>query len=251
MASLWVKIGVLLLSSIAWQCPIRAQDLSALLANFVSESDRTKRESILFDISEHHPDAGPALLKIAIETENTETKWLVIRCLGWLKYKEAAPFLREALRSTSNYVRANAARALGEIHDVSAVSDLIYILAVDEDSGVLEQTSSALLMLDAKSAIPALKARSDNPSAQTRLWIIGAIDALGSKDVPFFAAFLFDENDFVAGYAAHAIERITKEDFGFPDCGGERGGPCSFGDAIHHARRWWNSHKENSFRPKA
>jgi hypothetical protein len=57
-------------------------------------------------------------------------------------------------------------------------------------------------------------AKSNNPSPQTRLWMVGAIEGLGSKDVSFFASFLFDKNDSVAGYAAHAMERITKQDFG-------------------------------------
>lgn len=223
-------------------CPVSGQDLASLLSEFVSSSDRTQRELILLDITEHHPEAGPALLKIATETKDTEAKWLAIRGIGSLKYKEAAPFLRESLHSSSNYVRANSAIALGEIHDISAIPNLIHTLAVDEDNGVLEQTSMALQILDAKKAIPVLKARSTNPSAQTRVWMIGAIEALGSKDVSFFANFLFDENEFVASYAAHVIERITKQDFGFPQCG-EYGGPCSFGDGVKNAQRWWNSHK--------
>jgi len=163
---------------------------------------------------------------------------------GSLKYKGAAPFLKASLRSSSNYVRANSARAIGEIHDVSAVRDLIHTLEIEEDSGVLEQTSLALQMLNAKEAIPALKARSDYPSPQTRLWVIGAIEALGSKDVTFFASFLFDKDGFVAGYAAHAIERITKQDFDFPHCG-ETGGPCGNGLGVENAQRWWNSQKQN------
>ena len=235
---------MLLLFSTAWLCPISPQDLRTLLLDFVSSTNRISRESILLEITERHPEAGPALLKIARETEDTETRWLAIRGIGWLKYKEAVPFLRESLHSKSNYVRANSASALGEVHNVSAVADLIHTLAVDEDSGVLEQTSMALQILDAKEAIPVLKARSDNSSPQTRLWIIGSIEALGSKDVSFFAAFLFDGNEFVAAYAAHAIERITKEDFGFPHCG-ETGGPCGFRYGIDNARQWWNTHKRN------
>lgn len=243
MASLCIRAAVLLLFSIAGLCPISAQDLPTLLSDFVSSTDRTRRESILLEITEHHPEAGPALLKIARETEDTETRWFAIRGIGWLKYKEAAPFLRESLHSRSNYVRANSASALGEVHDVSAVTDLIHTLAVDEDSGVLEQTSLALQILDAKEAIPVLKARSDNPSPQTRVWILGAIEALGSKDVPFFAGFLFDKNESVAGYAAHGIQRITKEDFGFPHCG--KTGPCGNGYGVDNARRWWNTHQRN------
>jgi hypothetical protein len=242
--SLNIKAIVLILCSVALQCPINAQDLPTLLSEFVSDSDRTSKELLLSDITEHHPEAGPSLLKIALETEDTETKWLAIRGIGWLKYKEASRFLKQSLHSSSNYVRANSAMALGEVHDISAVDDLIHTLAVDEDSGVLEQTSSALVMLDAKKAIPTLKARSDNPSPQTRLWMIGAIEALGSKDESFFATFLFDTHEVVAGYAAHAIERITKQDFGFPHCG-EHGGPCSNGKGVENAKRWWNSRKQN------
>src|SRR3989442_5036207 len=103
MASLCIRAWMLLLFSIAWLCPISAQDLPTLLSDFVSSTDRTSRESILLEITERHPDAGPALLKIARETQDTETRWLAIRGIGWLKYKEAAPFLRESLHSRSNY----------------------------------------------------------------------------------------------------------------------------------------------------
>jgi len=239
----WTKAAALLILSVTWQTSVFAQDSATLLSDFVSRSDRTERELILLNVTEHHPEAGPALLKIAIETTDTETRWLAIRGLGRLKYKEAVPFLEESLRSSSNYVRASSARALGEIHDVSAVPALIHTLLVEKDSGVLEQTSMALQMLDAKDAIPVLEAKAANPSPQTRLWIIGAIEALGSKDVSFFANFLFDEDEFVAAYAAHAIERITKHDFGFPHCGEQ--GPCDNGHGVENARQWWNSQKSN------
>jgi HEAT repeat protein len=221
---------------------VSAQDLPSLLSDFVSSNDRTQRELILLKISEHHPEAGPALLKIASETKDTETKWLAIRGIGDLKYKEAAPFLRGSLRSSSNYVRANSARALREIHDSDAIPDLIQTLSKDEDNGVLEQTCMALQWLGAKAAIPELKARSNSSSAQTRLWMIGAIESLGSRDVPFFASFLYDSDQHVAAYAAHAIERVTKENFGFPECG-KNGGFCSYGYGVENAQRWWNSHK--------
>jgi HEAT repeat protein len=239
----WIKAATLLTLSVTWQTSAFPQDSATLLSDFVSRSDRTARELILLNITEHHPEAGPALLKIAMETTDTETRWLAIRGLGGLKYTGAVPFLKESLRSSSSYVRANSARALGEIHDVSAVPALIHALLVEEDSGALEQTSVALQMLDAKDAIPVLEAKATNPSPQPRIWIIGAIEALGSKDVPFFAKFLFDEDQGVSAYAAHAIERITKRDFGFPHCGEQ--GPCSNGYGVENARQWWNSQKSN------
>jgi hypothetical protein len=84
---------MLLQFPIAWLCPFSAQDLPTLLWDFVSSTDRTNRESILLEITEHHREAGPALLNIARETKDTETRWLAIRGIGWPKYKEAAPFL--------------------------------------------------------------------------------------------------------------------------------------------------------------
>jgi len=55
-------------------------------------------------------------------------------------------------------------------------------------------------------------------------------------------AFLFDENEIVASYAAGALERLTGQDFGFPKCGP---GACSFGEGVKNARRWWNDHKQD------
>jgi HEAT repeat protein len=89
------------------------------------------------------------LLKIASTTEDTDTTWLAIRGIGRLRFKDAAPFLKQSLSSRSNYVRANAACALGEIHDVSATPDLMRTLKNEQDSGVIEQTALALQMLGA------------------------------------------------------------------------------------------------------
>jgi HEAT repeat protein len=232
----FVRLGVLPLAFLLWLSPTSAQDLTTLLSNFVASGDRAERELILLKISEQHPEAGAALLKIAAQTTDTETKWLAIRGIGSLRYKQAGPFLKEWLHSNSAYVRANSARALGDIRDGSAVRDLISLLSLETDDGVLQQTSVALEMLDAKEAIPALMAKSGVPSADTRLWMMGAVEALGSKDVSFFASFLCDQSWFVASYAAHAIARITKQDFGFPHCGP---GVCSDGDGVENVRRWW------------
>jgi HEAT repeat protein len=222
---------------------VAAQDLSTLLSRFQAEQDRAAKEAILENITTGYPDAGSALLKIASTTAETDTTWLAIRGIGRLKFKDAAPFLKQSLSSRSNYVRANAARALGEIHDVSATSDLMRTLKSEQDSGVIEQTALALQMLGAHEAVPLLKTMAANPSPQTRVWILGAVETLGSKpDIPFFATFLFDENEIVAAYAARALERFTGKDFGFPKCGP---GPCSFGEGVNNARRWWNDHKQD------
>ena len=219
-----------------------AQDSRMLLLRFQSEGDRAAKEAILDSITRDYPNSGPALLKIARQTKDTDTRWLAIRGLGRLKFHDAAPFLSHSLNSDSSYVRANAAFALGEIRDGSAVPALIGILKSEPDNGVIEQTALALQTLGAKAAVPALKDRVVNPSAQTRMWILGAIEALDAKkDVPFFATFLFDTDENVAALAAHVIERFTGQDFGFPRCAAS--GPCSYGYGVSNAQSWWNSHQ--------
>lgn len=221
-----------------------AQDLHALLSRFQSERDRAAKEALLDSITRGYPSSGSDLLEIARHTRDADTRWLAIRGIGWLKFRDAAPFLKQSLDSESSYVRANAARALGEIRDVSAAPALIGLLTSEQDNGVIEQTSLALQMLGAKAAVPVLKSRTENPSAQTRIWLLGAIEALDSKkDVPFFAGFLSDKEEIVAAFAARVIERSTGQDFGFPRCAVS--GPCSYGHGVKNAQSWWDSHKQD------
>ena len=220
-----------------------SQDLPALLSRFTSEQDWSMKEEILNTITRRYPDAGKSLLKIARETKDTDTEWFAIRGIGSLKFKGASSFLRRSLFSESVFVRANSARALGEIHDTSAEGDLIRLLRGENDNGVIEQTSLALQMLGARQALPVLKAKApQSVSAQTRGWIIGATEALGLKaDVPFFASFLSDPNDKVAEAAAHAIEHFCGHDFGLPKVVGGLGGVPR--EAIKNAQSWWNTHQ--------
>jgi HEAT repeat protein len=221
-----------------------AQDLPTLLSRFQSEGDIATKEVILYSITKDYPNSGSALLKIARQTKDSDTRWLAIRGIGSLKFHDATPFLKQSLRSESTYVRANAARTLGEIGDLSAAPALIGLLKSEQNNGVIEQTTLALQMLGAKAAVPVLKDRVVNPSAQTRMWILGAIEVLDSKkDVPFFATFLSDNDENVAALAAHVIERFTGEDFGFPRCAAS--GPCAYGYGVRNAQSWWNTHKQS------
>jgi len=169
MSYLKCEAAVLFLASFACISPVVAQDLRTLLSRFQSEHDRAAKEAILRNITTGYPDAGLALLRIARETADADTRWLAIRGIGSLKFRDAKPFLQQSLSSRSNHVRANSARALGEIHDISAVPDLIHTIEKEEDNGVIEQTALALQMLGAKEALPTLKGKAENPSPQTRL----------------------------------------------------------------------------------
>jgi HEAT repeat protein len=237
------KVAIALIAYMTLLSTAFAQDLNSLLSQFVGEPDRAGRELVLENIVEHYPDAGPALLNIAQNPPDPDAQWLAIRGIGRLKYEQAAPFLKQCLSSKSAYVRPNSAAALRDIHDTSAIPNLIALLTREDDSGVIEQTALALSMLDAKEALPALKDKVGNPSPQTRVWILDAIVALGSKaEVPSLAGYLFDGDDFVEASAARGIEQLTGEDFHFPACGE---GPCSFGHGVENAQTWWKAHKND------
>lgn len=219
--------------------PTSGQDLTSLLSRFQSE-DLPAKESTLLTITEHYPNAGPELLRVASEAQDDSTRWLAIRGLGTLKFEPAANFLRNSLFSQSSYVRANSAQSLGQIHDYSAIPELISLLGREKDGGVIEQTSSALLVLNAKEAVPYLKAKATNPSPQTQGWILSAIGGLGSRnDVTFIANFLYDKDQYVAMVAASAIEKLTGLDFGFP----KNAGPVGFSTGIKNARAWWEANR--------
>src|SRR5260370_39167172 len=104
-----------------------AQDLQALLSRFQSEQDHATKEMILDSITRNYPDSGSALLGIARQTNDTDTRWLAIRGIGSFRFHDATPFFKQSLNSESSYGRANAARALGGIHEISAVPALLLL----------------------------------------------------------------------------------------------------------------------------
>jgi len=232
--------ALLLLVCIASLRVMAAQDsLSPLLHYFENERNRTVKEKTLLTITSSHPEAGPGLLEIAQRNNDGETRWLAIRGLGYLKYRPAIPFLKQQLSSKAEYVRSNSARALGEMRDIAAAPDLMRLFSKESDDGVLQQTALALQMIGAKEAIPMLESRAGYGSSQTRTWILGSIEVLGTKaELPFFARLLDDPNPAVDGLAANAVERLSGQDFGVPKCSH---GPCPSRESeeIQKAKDWW------------
>ncbi len=205
-----------------------AVDISTLLSKFKSERNIAAKEATLSKVIRTGSGAGQQLFELASTTEDPDTRWLAIRGLGQLRYKQSAPFLLRCLSDKNIYVRSNSARALGELGEHSAVPALIELFKGEPDGGVIEQTALAFEMLKATDAIPALKKRINYPSGQTRGWILGAISVLGSRaDVPFFAAYLYDKDASVGGTAARAIEQFTGQNFGLPKGEGYGGKPIA------------------------
>ena len=117
-----------------------------LLQDFRAETDLVRKEQLLNKILRQR-DAGSALLRVAMRTDDIVTKWMSIRGIGMVKYGKAVPFLIDSLAHRDPAVRANAARALGEIGTRSASADLIRLLGDEKDGSVIEQTT--LCALDA------------------------------------------------------------------------------------------------------
>jgi HEAT repeat protein len=141
-----------------WVAGAQDQEQTAsLVLRFQKTHDPAGKERILGLIVQRGLGAGQQLLQTAKTTDDKDTRWLAIRGLGTLTFEEAAAFFIEFLKSEEHYVRANAARAWGALRYSRAGPALIHLLEADQDPGVVEQTSRALLMIKAKDAVPVTK----------------------------------------------------------------------------------------------
>lgn len=199
--------------------------------NSVRKPDQVKIDAI---------GAGETAIELVKTTKDADAKWMAIRILGNLRYERAVPLLTESLSDPHHYVRANAARALGDMKAAAAAKPLTELLQKEKDGGVIQQTSLALANLGYADALPVLKTAAKHEDVQTRMWVLQAVGRLGGKrEVPFLADYLLDDSaSLVRMSAAEAIEHITGADFGFP-----RGGPFSPEDGIARAKTWWQEHK--------
>jgi HEAT repeat protein len=141
-----MRLGYLLLIIIALSATPSYCQSDDLLTKFIAETEQGRKEQLLNELV-RQPDAGPTLLRVAMHANDSLTKWMSIRGIGIVKYGKAVSFLIDSLTHEHPYVRANAARALGEIKDRSASPSLIRLLGHEKDGGVIEQTTLALRML--------------------------------------------------------------------------------------------------------
>jgi len=215
-------------------------DIKRLVTEFQSKPSYAAKDRFMPKLTTHAA-FGPHLMALARDSKDDEIRWLSIRGLGYLKFKPATALLVECLKDEHAYVRANAARALGEMKATSAAEALIDALEREKHTGAIEQTSLALTMIGAKQAVPALRKFADHPNMPTRCWVIQAIGKLGSpKDVRFVAGYLDDRDQTVQEMAGRALERLTGQDFGFP----KESGPRSPRPFIQRAKQWWNANKD-------
>jgi HEAT repeat protein len=247
-----LAIGGFQSGSVGAQSGSSAEETTAsLLRKFQAADAIAAKERLIYRIAERGGEAGKGLLNIAKTTDDVNTRWLAIRGLGIMKFRDAAPFLLDSLRSPEHYVRANAARALGEIGYTPAAAALIDLLRTEKDAGVTEQTALALRVIHSREAIPVLKSRMASSSGQTKCWLLDSIASLGADaEIPYVAQYLYGGDDDQLGWinvadcAARLLDSLTRGEIGLPQPGGVYD-PLS---KITKARKWWEDTGRSRFR---
>jgi HEAT repeat protein len=231
-ALLWMALAPAVL-------PQPSEPIAALLLRFDNEHDLAAKEQLLLKLTKQGKGAAPALLRLAQSTRNTDTRWMAMRGMATLGCTACAPFLEASLKDSNPSVRANAARALGDLRIRNASGPLLAMFDVEREPAAIEQASLAIGMLDVKAAEPYIREKIPKFTGQTRNWLIQALGMVGSSaDVPIIAEYLDDRASDIA--AAQAIEALTGVSFGPPPQG-------LFSDPppiTLAARAWWKSHKD-------
>jgi HEAT repeat protein len=165
---------------------------------------------------------------------------MAMRGMATLRYTACAPFLEASLKDFDALVRANAARALGDLRIGNASDPLLAMFATEKEPPAIQQASLALRMLNIKAAAPYIREKISAFTGQTRAWLIQALGTLGSAaaDVPLVAGYLDEMMSDMA--ATEAIQELAGVSFG----------PRTLGLISYPppetvaARAWWKSHKD-------
>jgi len=217
-----------------------AQEMA--LDHFDHEHNLARKEELLRGITEQFTGCGPDLVRLAEKIDQVDTKWMAIRGMSKLHFAGAADFLQKSLGDKNSAIRANAARALGELRIQRSGEPMILMFKEDYDIGVLDQTSVALVVLHAREAVPLIKDKIRKYPA-ARAWLLGALGGIGDRDdVAFLAQYLWLDST-EAGSAAAAIQRITGVRFSGPLSPIGGGPQSSPSPAVLKARAWWKAHE--------
>jgi hypothetical protein len=236
------RIATLFPLIVALTAPMIAQQsgLAALPLQFDNEVSLVAKERLLFSITSQHADAGPSLLRLAQSTANTDTRWMAMRGMSALRCTDCAPFLEASLTDPDVFVRANAARVLGDLGIKEASDSLLAMFATEKDGPAVEQASLSLWRLNITAAVPDIRKKIPEFTGQTRIWLIQSLGHLGSAaDVPFVAGFL--DETMRGQMATEALQELTGVDFNIRRSGGLISVPSP---ETLLAQAWWKSHKD-------
>ena len=231
---------ILALTTATSACPQQPHLSSDLYAHFDNEHDLARKERLLGQITDDRLSAGPTLLQLAEHTTNSDTRWMAMRGMAAIHYEACAGFLEVSLRDRDATVRANAARALGDLRVTASGPKIKAMFAAEKDPGAIEQASLALRVLNVRTAVPYIRIKIPQYTWQTRAWLLQALGALGSSaDVPLVAGYLNSSDMASATAATAALEELTGINFG-PHPNGPSGYPPA--DMLA-ARKWWKYHE--------
>lgn len=211
-----------------------------LYAHFDAEHDLAKKELLLGEITKDRLNAGPRLLALAKSSANQDTRWMAMRGMVTVGYQASFRFLEASLSDSDPLVRANAARALGDLRVTTSGRKIQSMFAAEKNPAAIEQSSLALRMLHVRTAVPYIRAKIPHYEWQTRAWLLQALGALGAPaDVPLIASYLNSSDMASAMAATDALEDLTGVSFG-PHLSGPSGYPTP---NMEIAQKWWKAHK--------
>jgi hypothetical protein len=217
-----------------------SESTASLLLRFDTEHNLSAKEHLLLTVTNQDAGAGPLLLRLAESTTSSDTRWMAMRGMVTLRYAACAPFLEASLKDSDALVRANAARALGDLRIGDASDSLLAMFAIEMAPPAIQQASLALRMLNIKAAAPYIREKIPAFTGQTRAWLIQALGTLGSSaDVPLVAAYLDDTLSDMA--ATEALQDLAGVSFGPRTLGLSSDPPPE----TLAARAWWKSHKDS------
>jgi len=148
------------------------------------------------------------IIKEALKDKDTKVRMNAASALGEIGDKSAIPLLKEALKDKDTVVRMSAASALEMIGDKSAIPLLKEALK-DKSESVKIYAAMALYRIGDKSAIPLLKESLKDKDMKARMYAAMALGKIGDKSaIPLLKEALKDKDTVVRMYAARALGEI-------------------------------------------
>ena len=152
--------------------------------------------------------AVPALIDSLGNEESTNARVWAAQILGRLKVGRSSVALIERLRDRSEQVRISVTEALGQLADRRAIPDLTQMALKDPVPTVRAEAARALGMIGDVSVIDELLLLLSSSDYWTRLRAVEAIEKLKPEDTFPLEQALLDDSKVVRGEAARALQRL-------------------------------------------